>query len=230
MFIGGIGSSNLLCSHSSYFTCSTQCHYLKSGLCNFSIYYWFVFPFVARIKLTAKHVYLQYEIMLNKKKLIKMLYSWPMPWTLTEMHHNCTALRMTKMQQQNCKVWYLCSKKQSMGARVQDGVAAVEDKFRQMIGWQMVRQWWIWGIDRYLATKGTSLIPLTMPFWLILAWIIICQEKQVPFYPIYCKRVFLAWSEPPPQPLFPKCSLHLIGRTETHRFPYGFFNKTTPRA
>lgn len=107
MFTGGIGSSNLLCSHSSYFTCSTQCHYLKSGLCNFSIYYWFVFPFVARIKLTAKHMYLQYEIMLNKKKLIKMLYSWPMPWTLTEMHHNCTALRMSKMQQQNCKVWVL---------------------------------------------------------------------------------------------------------------------------
>lgn len=72
MLIGGIGSSNLLCSHSSYFTCPTQRHYLKIGLCNFSIYYWFVFPFVARIKLTAKHVYLQYEIMLNKEKLIKM--------------------------------------------------------------------------------------------------------------------------------------------------------------
>lgn len=77
MVIGGIGSSNLLCSHSSYFTCSTVCHYLKIGLCNFSIYYWFVFPFVARIELTAKHVYLQYAITFNKKKLIKVLYSWP---------------------------------------------------------------------------------------------------------------------------------------------------------
>lgn len=168
--------------------------------------------------------------MLNKKKIIKMLYSWPMPWTLTEMHHNCAALRMTKIQQQNCKIRVLVLQEQSTGARVQAAVAAVEDKFRQKIGWWMVRQWWTRGTDRSLATKGILLISLSMPFWLILAWIVTCQERQVPFYPIYSRRVFLAWPEPPPQPLFPKCSLHMIGRTETHHFSYGFFNKATLRA
>lgn len=48
-------------------------------LVQFSIYYWFGFPFVARMELTAKHVYLHYEILLNKEELIKLLHCWPMP-------------------------------------------------------------------------------------------------------------------------------------------------------
>lgn len=48
-------------------------------LVQLSIYYWFGFPFVARMELTAKHVYLHYEILLNKEELIKLLQCWPCP-------------------------------------------------------------------------------------------------------------------------------------------------------
>lgn len=44
------------------------------------------------------------------------------------MHHNCAALRTTKMQQQNCKIRVLVLQEQSTGARVQAAVAAEEDK------------------------------------------------------------------------------------------------------
>lgn len=80
------------------------------------------------------------------------------------------------------------------------------------------------------STKGTLLVPLSTPFWLILPQILTCQEQQVSFYAIYCKRVFPAWSMPPPQPLFPKCSLHPLGRTETHHCSCSCFNKGPLRA
>lgn len=66
-------------------------------LVQFSIYYWFGFPFVARMELTAKHVYLHYEILLNKEELIKLLQHWPMPWTLPATPHDCSALGGTGM-------------------------------------------------------------------------------------------------------------------------------------
>lgn len=66
-------------------------------LVQFSIYYWVGFPFVARMELTAQHVYLHYEILLNKEGLIKLLQCWPMPWALPATPHDCTALGGTGM-------------------------------------------------------------------------------------------------------------------------------------
>lgn len=146
-----------------------------------------------------------------------------------EMHHGCTALSTARMQRQSCKTRAFVLQGQPPGARVQAAVTeGVGGKFRQLVWWWTWRWWWIWGINRSLATGGTLVIALSVPFGLILAWTVTWQCKRVPFYPLHSRRVFLAQQQPPPQPLFPKCSLHTIGRTETHHFSYGFFNKATP--
>lgn len=145
-----------------------------------------------------------------------------------EMHHGCTALSTARMQRQSCRTRAFVLQEQPPGAGVQAAVTAVEVKFRQLIGWWAWMRWWIWGTNRSLATGGTVVILLSVPFGLNVAWTVTWRCRRVPFDPLRSRRVFLAWQEPPPQPLFPKRSLHTIGRTETHHFSYGFFNKATP--
>lgn len=183
MLVGRTGSSNLLCSHSSSFTCSTQCHYSKIGLCNFSIYYQFVFPFVARTKLTAEHMHLQYELMLSKKKQITVVHSWPIPWISCLQRQQCTTTALPWEQ-------HRCSGRASSSGNRFCCSTSCRRHIQAEDGHQVVMNL---AIHRSLVTAGTLVTPLSMAFWFILAWTFKWQNRRVPSYSLHSRRVFIAW-------------------------------------